>query len=68
MNKVLLMLLNNWRDLNEGLSELREDQVNEMLNYELEHEQRKTVVERLHQRLTTLRAKRERAELLGSIK
>jgi hypothetical protein len=68
MNKVLMMVLNNWRDLNEGLSELREDQVKEMLDYELVNGQRKTVIERLHQRLTMLRAKRERAELMGQIK
>ena len=68
MNKVLMMVLNNWRDLNEGLSELREDQVKEMLDYELVNGQRKTVIERLHQRYTTLRAKREREELVGQIK
>lgn len=68
MNKILMLILNNWRDLNEGMSELREDQIKEMLDYEMVNEQRKTVIERLHQRYTTLRAKRERAELIGAIK
>lgn len=68
MNKSLMLMLNNWRDLNEGMSELREDQIKEMLDYEMVNEQRKTVIERLHQRYTTLRAKRERAELIGAIK
>lgn len=68
MNKVLMLMLNNWRDLNEGMSELREGQIKEMLDYEMVNEQRKTVIERLHQRYTTLRAKRERAELMGVIK
>lgn len=68
MNKILMLMLNNWRDLNEGMSELREDQIKEMLDYEMVNEQRKTVIERLHQRYTTLRAKRERAELIGAIK
>jgi len=68
MNKVLMLILKNWRDLNESLAELREDQVKVMLDYEMANEQRKTVIERLHQRLTMLRAKRERAELMGAIK
>ena len=69
MNKILKEVISSWRSLNETLNELREDQVLEMLNYELESsEPRKTVVERLHQRYTILRAQRERAELMTAIK
>ena len=35
-----------------------------MLNYERKHDKRVVVLERLHQRYTTLRASRERIELL----
>jgi len=68
MDAKLKAILANWRDLNESLHELNEDQVRTMLDWELEHAWRVTVVERLHQRYNTLRVKREREELMARIK
>lgn len=65
MNDELLQALKNWAKLNEVLPSLGEAEVKELLNYELQHDNRKTHVERLHQRYNTLRVARERGELLG---
>lgn len=54
----------SWRKLNEKLSAMTEEQVLEMLETERLTTKRVTVLERLHQRYTTLRAARERAEIL----
>ena len=53
-----------WRKLNEELKTFDEQKVLEMLNHERENAKRVVVLERLHQRYTTLRASRERIELL----
>lgn len=53
-----------WRKLNEQLKTFDEQKVLEMLNHERENAKRVVVLERLHQRYTTLRASRERIELL----
>jgi hypothetical protein len=53
-----------WRKLNEELKTFDEDKVLEMLNHERANAKRVAVLERLHQRYTTLRASRERIELL----
>jgi hypothetical protein len=55
----------NWRDLNKALPTLDEDTVRRMLEDERKGEQRTTVLVRLHQRYTILRAARERSEILG---
>ena len=55
----------NWRDLNKILPTLDEDTVKRMLEDERKGEQRVTVLVRLHQRYTILRAARERMEILG---
>jgi hypothetical protein len=55
----------NWRDLNKVLPTLDEDTVKRMLEDERKGEQRVTVLVRLHQRYTILRAARERMEILG---
>jgi len=55
----------NWRDLNKKLPELSEAAVQQLLQDELVGMRRSTVVVRLHQRLTSLRATRERDELLA---
>ena len=57
-------ILNNWRTLNLGLKEKTEAEVKEMLEWELSHQRRLMVIERLHQRFTALRATRERLELM----
>ena len=54
----------SWRKLNDQLSTMTEQQVLDMLNAERAGTKRVTVLERLHQRYTTLRAARERAEIL----
>jgi hypothetical protein len=53
-----------WRKLNVELKTLDETKVLEMLNYEINSAKRVSVLERLHQRYTALRASRERIEIL----
>ena len=53
-----------WRKLNSELKTFDEDKVLEMLIHERANAKRVVVLERLHQRYTTLRASRERIELL----
>lgn len=54
----------SWRELNRKLSLLSEDQVLQMLNDERQGARRVTMLQRLHQRYTMLRAARERIELM----
>lgn len=54
----------SWRKLNDQLSTMTEQQVLDLLIEERKSAKRVTVLERLHQRYTTLRAARERAEIL----
>jgi hypothetical protein len=56
--------LHTWRSLNKELALLSEQQVLDLLTKEREGSKRLSVLERLHQRYTTLRAVRERQELL----
>ena len=67
MSKARILVLKNWSSLTANLSNLREDQVKFLLDYELANEPRKTFVERLHARHTMLRSQRERAELTGDL-
>lgn len=57
----------NWREINKALPELDEDAVLRLLDEERKGEQRVTVLVRLHQRYTMLRAARERMEILGDV-
>lgn len=57
----------NWRDLNKKLPSLSEKEVHKLLVDEMDGARRVTVVIRLHQRFTALRATREREELLADI-
>jgi hypothetical protein len=57
----------NWRELNEVLTDYTEQEVLGLLDDERKNARRSTVIIRLHQRYTTLRMLRERAELLGEI-
>lgn len=54
----------NWRKLNKELALLDEAKVLEMLNHERAGRKRISILERLHQRYTSLRAARERMEIL----
>jgi hypothetical protein len=56
--------LHTWRSLNKELALLSEQQVLDLLTKEREGSKRLSVLERLHQRYTMLRAVRERQELL----
>jgi len=53
----------SWRSLTDILSTLSEAEVESLLEKELESEKRWSIVQRLHQRYTVLRAARERKEL-----
>ena len=57
----------NWRELNEVLTDYTEQEVLDLLEDERKRARRSTVIIRLHQRYTTLRMLRERAELLEEI-
>jgi hypothetical protein len=53
-----------WRKLNDQLALMSEDDVLALLNEERATTKRMSVLARLHQRYTTLRAARERQEIL----
>ncbi len=61
-------VLKSWHTLNEFLGDLREDQIKELIYWELENKRREDVIERLHQRYSKLVASREREELLSQCK
>jgi len=54
----------NWRSLNAKISDLNEEEVLALLTIERESERRISMLQRLHQRYTSLRAARERVEIL----
>ena len=54
----------NWRELTQRLNLLTEEQVLQLLNEERIGARRVTILQRLHQRYTMLRAARERVEIL----
>ena len=58
----------NWHELNVVLTMRSERQVKAMLDEEVTVHKRPTYLVRIHQRYTTLRAQRERKELLERIK
>ena len=54
----------NWRKLNKELALLSEPEVLQLLTAERAGRRRVSILERLHQRYTALRATRERMEIL----
>lgn len=54
----------NWRKLNKELALLSEPEVLQLLTAERAGRRRVSILERLHQRYTALRAARERMEIL----
>jgi len=56
--------MSTWRSINHTLSSKTEAAVLEMLDAERNGAKRITILERLHQRYTTLRAARERIEIM----
>ena len=57
----------NWHELNVVLTMRNERQVKAMLDEEVSVHKRPTYLVRIHQRYSTLRAQRERQELLEKI-
>lgn len=55
----------NWRELNRKINELTEEQVLDLLRQEAQGPRRVSIITRLHQRYTILRAMRERKEWLN---
>ena len=68
MDMMMIAALNGWAELNRVISSFSEEQINTMLEHELANKRRKTFVRRIHERLTTMRTKREREELLNGLK
>lgn len=56
-----------WKELNDQLADLTEQEVLDMLEDEKRHARRSTILVRLHQRYTVLRMLRERAALMEMI-
>jgi len=58
----------SYRDIMRNLTTMTEAEVQRALDAEMASERRLAVVERLHQRLCILRARRERDELLKDVR
>ena len=56
-----------WKALNDQLADFTEQEVKDLLEDEMRHARRSTILVRLHQRYTTLRMLRERAALMDLI-
>lgn len=54
-----------WRELNRIINHKTEDELHAMIVHEFDTHKRVTILEKLHQRFTMLRAKREREQLIG---
>lgn len=57
----------SWREMMDVLSSLTENEVKFLLDSEMSELKRWSVIERIHQRYTMLRAARERSELLKKV-
>jgi hypothetical protein len=56
-----------WKTLNDQLADLTETEVKDLLEEEMRHARRSTILVRLHQRFTVLRMLRERAAIMEII-
>jgi hypothetical protein len=56
-----------WKTLNDQLADLTETEVKDLLEDEMRHARRSTILVRLHQRFTVLRMLRERAAIMEMI-
>ena len=54
-----------WREMHKIINHKTEDELKVMIEKEFETYKRPTILTRLHQRFTILRAQREREELIG---
>lgn len=59
------MELESWEHLHRIIGKLSEDELRQTINYEASTYKRKTLLTRLHQRYTKMRALRERSLLLS---
>ena len=57
-------MITNWHDLNAVLTVASEERVAQLLKEEMEQHRRVSYAVRLHQRYTTLRAQRERKDII----
>ena len=58
-------ILTSWEKLHDNLAKLDEAQLDKLLNYERKNKSRINYLTRIHARLTKIRAKREREELVN---
>ena len=58
----------NWREMNKYLMQLSEKELLKLLNEELAGARRASALKRIHQRYSSLRAVRERDDLLTKAK
>ena len=63
----MLKKSNGYRAIVRALGSMTEDELKAAITTELAEERRIAVVERLHQRFTSVRARRERAELMKEL-
>lgn len=54
-----------WEQLMADISKMKEEELKALINYELSTTRRKSFIERMHQRYSKLRAKRERDNLFN---
>ncbi len=59
------MFLKDWATMNSTLGSLREDQIKDLINLEIQGKGRMAWLERMHQRYNKRRIERERAEILS---
>lgn len=62
------MALKSWAYLNQVLKVLNEDQLSNMIEFELQGKRRVDIVSRCHQRLSVLRQAREMTEIMERVK
>ena len=58
----------NWRNLNANINSYSEEELKKLIIDELKNRKRSSILERLHQRFTVVRANRERMEILAQAK
>lgn len=56
--------ITNWKDMCERINTLDEEELRQLINFEVSTFKRRTVIERMHQRFTKLRSTRERVLLI----
>jgi len=57
----------SWRELNANIAQMGEQELIDLMDEELKSAKRTTVLVRLHQRYTMVRAARERDEMLKAL-